>query len=279
MTTISFDLPGFEITRIEQTANELTVLAQANPSGAACPVCGGISCSIHSYYSRRLKDLPITEPPVVLLLRVRRFRCMNEKCSRRIFAERFPDVLPAYARRTSRLTRTLQTVEFALGGEPGSRLLTRLRMPWAADTLLRIMRRLPPAMPAAPRTLGVDDWAFCKGRRYGTILVDLEQHRPIDLLPDRTADMLTAWLRSHPGVEIVARDRSTEYACGITEGAPQALQVADRWHVLKNLREVIQRLLRSRHASLTYRPRPPAVRDAAEPRDEGDAVLLSIRIL
>ena len=129
-------------------------------------------------------------------------------------------------------------------------------MPKSGDTLLRTLRREPFSsyLPPPVRVVGVDDWAFCKGCRYGTILVDLERRRPIDLPPDRKAETLTEWLCAHPGIEVVARDRSTEYTRAITEGAPRALQVADRWHLLKNLHEVLERELRCDHARLGSLP-------------------------
>ena len=141
--------------------------------------------------------------------------------------------MPTYARRTVRFTNSLRSVAFVLGGEAGCRLATQLHLPTSPDTLLRLIRqtRFPPASEA--RVVGVDDWsaprwAFRKGGSYGTILLDLEKHQPIDLLPDRSAASLSAWLSDHPGIEIITRDRSTEYAKGATEGAPKAIQVADR---------------------------------------------------
>jgi transposase len=192
---------------------------------------------------------------------MRRFFCDNPACPQRTFAERLPDLLPVRAQRTTRLTRTIQDVATALGGKAGARLAGKLRMGLSHDTLLRIVRHAEPVAPLNPRVLGVDDFALQKGRIYGTILVDLEKHQPIDLLPDRTAETFATWLRDHPGVEVIARDRSTEYARAATDGAPDALQVADRWHVLKNHREALERMLGRLHADLAHLSELPPVGD------------------
>ena len=185
---------------------------------------------------------------------VRRFFCDNDQCQIRTFGERFPSVMAPYSRGTIRLTSQQRQVAFALGGEPGSRLLTILGMPASADTLLRLIRRTPEPATATPNVLGIDDWAKRKGHAYGTILVDLEKHRVVDLLPDRTAAVVKNWLLAHPGVEVVARDRSKEYARGVTEGAPAALQVADRWHILVNLRQMLERLISHLYQELKQLP-------------------------
>jgi transposase len=191
---------------------------------------------------------------VRITLAVRTFFCTTRACPRRIFVERLPTVVAPYARKTCRLTDVLRLVGFALGGEAGSRLSDRLGMVASPRTLLRLLRRTPLPPPSAPRVLGVDEWAFRRGRRFGTILVDLEHHRPIDLLPESSDTAFAAWLRAHPGSAIIRRDRGEGYARGAQQGAPQALQVADRWHMLKNLSEALQKLL-ARHTS--------AVRQAA----------------
>ena len=196
---------------------------------------------------------------------MRRFFCDNEACTRRTFAERLPNLLPFRAQRTRRLTRTVQNVATALGGKAGARLASKLRMGMSHDTLLRIIRQAESIPSLTPQVLGVDDFALQKGRVYATILVDLEHHRPIDLLPDRTAETFATWLRDHPGIDVIARDRSTSSARGATDGAPAALQVADRWHVLKNHREALERMLNRLHADLAQLPQPTSDGSAPTP--------------
>ena len=224
---------------------------------ACCPQCDQVSTRVHSYYRRLPHDLPVSEQPVRLLLEVKRFRCLNPLCPRRTFAESLPDLLAPRAQRTNRLQRAQRAVGFALGGQAGARLLHDLHMVTSPDTLLRLIRRWRPPPPETPRVLGVDDWAICKRYSYGTILLDLERHRPVDLIEDRTADVLKSWLQRHPGVEIIARDRSTEYARGATEGAPQAVHVADRWHLIHNLKQMLDRFFAGIHKRLSKLPPLP----------------------
>ena len=221
----------------------LIVEARGRCKSACCPDCRYRSWSIHSRYRRFPSDLPIADRNARLYLKVRRFRYCNLKCSRCTFAETFPELVTPHAQRTIRLKEVQRKVGLAAGGEVGSALLATLHMPTSPDIVLRGVRATPLNLLPTPRVLGVDDWCFKRGKRYGTILVDLEQRCVVDLLAERSSGALSNWLKAHPGVEIISRDRATEYARGVTEGAPRAVQVADRWHLLKNLGDTLKQWL------------------------------------
>jgi transposase len=235
--------------------NAITIIIHSKQKRPCCPNCNESSSSLHSHYQRTISDLPWHNVAVKLRLNTRRLRCRNELCGQKIFCERLPDVVGTYARKSYRLDGALTWLAFALGGEAGARTAERLRMKTSGDTLLRMIRRsarkraLSPA-GNEPKVIGVDDWAWRKGCTYGTIIVDLERRKVIDLLPDREAATLTDWLVARPSVETVARDRSITYRNSIMMGRPYATQIADRWHLLSNLGDVmeklIERLLRKR---------------------------------
>jgi transposase len=199
-----------------------------------------VSGSVHSHYRRTLADLPWADHATRIELAVRRFRCVDPDCPRRVFAERLPGLAAPYARRTARQAELLRLLGLALGGAPAARLAPRLRLAASPATLLRHVRRAEVVPPAEPEVIGVDDFALRRRARYGTLIIDLERHRPLDMLADRTVATLATWLSRRPTVAVVARDGSLEYASGITAGAPGAVQVADRWHLLKNPREAAE---------------------------------------
>ena len=253
---IPFSLPGFQIDEVTKVRDKLIVVARAVGETAICPDCAEPSRHVHSNYVRSPRDLPCGGQVVQLVLHVRRFKCLNTRCTRKTFAERLPAVIPVHAQRTCRLTATLRKVSFELGGEAGARVARRFKIEVSGDTILRIMHRTELDPPETPRVLGIDDWAFRKGQNYGTILVDLERHRPVDLLPDREAETVAAWLQAHPGVEIISRDRANAYIEGATQGAPDAMQIADRWHLLKNLSDTLTRVLTPYRRKLKWLVQP-----------------------
>lgn len=249
-TTIPFELLGFAIDQVTSSQDLLTIHAHSTATSAVCPSCHRPSRRVHSHYTRSPRDMPIREYRVRLVLEVQRFRCGNEICQRQTFAERLPHLVPLYGQRTIGLTTKLRAIAFELSAEAGHRLTQALHMTISGDTLLRILCQTPLKGYPTPRVLGVDDWAMRKGHIYGSILVDLEQRQVVDLLPDREADTLAIWLKTHPGVEIICRDRASDYAKGAAMGAPHAIQIADRWHLLKNLGDALQRFLNGQTKAL-----------------------------
>jgi transposase len=251
-TALLPDPTQLRLTCLSASDTVITVVVSTTGQEALCPLCHRSSSRVHSRYQRTLADLPWSGLAVRLRLHARRFFCDNVACERHIFTERIPTVAAPYARRTTRLAAWFMQVAFALGGAPGTRLLHRGGCAISRETLLGSIRACTREPPLTPRVLSVDDFAFRKGRTYGTILVDLERHRVVDLLPDRSADAVATWLREHPGVEIVSRDRGGEYAEGVKRGAPAAVQVADRFHLLRNAGDVTWRVLQ-RHSAVVQR--------------------------
>src|SRR5215468_8633977 len=247
LQTLLADPAVIRLVKIVSSSESMTLVAQSVQKGSLCPSCDVKSTRIHSRYARKIADLPWMGIVVKIELVARRFFCDNASCSQNIFCERLPSVVSKHARRTIRLNDALAVIGFTLSAEAGGRLTTELGMGISADTLLRMVRQTAMQPLPAPRVLGVDDFAFRRRRSYGTILVDLERRCPIDLLPDRESETLAKWLRARPGIEVVCRDRSRAYAEAISAGAPGAMQIADRWHLIKNLSEAMERLLTRKH--------------------------------
>jgi transposase len=246
-TTEFFSLPeGMLVEQSQITENGIVVVVVATSPTSCCPLCSEPSVSVHCHYRRTLRDVPCAGRRVQLFLTVRKFSCRNPSCSRKVFAERLPAFVEPWARMTIRYCQQITSIGLATCGKGGARLAARLGIQTSRQSILRRIMDLPEVSTGSVLFLGIDDFAFRRGYRFGTILVNLESHRVVDLLPDRKAETSAIWIRQQSDLMVVSRDRGGEYASAATTGAPQAIQCVDRFHLIKNLGEALEVLL-TRH--------------------------------
>jgi transposase len=259
--------PGCVVQAIVAAETTLTIEVVSTCPQSACPLCGHLAWRVRSHYERTVADVPCGGRRLILKLGVRKFHCHTADCPRTIFAERLPDFLQSFARQTNRLKEALLAIGFATCGKAGAKLAPQVGMRITPTTLLRQMHALP-LPPVGPVShIGIDDFAWKKGHRYGTIVVNVLTHQVIDLLPDRTTESVNAWLSAHPEIEILSRDRGGTYADGGRQGAPQARQVADRWHIMSNLGEAVERFLLRERIHI-----PPQAPDGAPGSEKASAL-------
>jgi len=234
---------GLEVTALEMIDEVLTITAVSTQVHPCCPLCSTPATRVHSHYTRQMADLPYSGQQVRLWVLVHKYFCDVPNCVRKIFVERLTPFVEPWARVTRRLYQIVQIIGLATGGRLGVRVTDRLGIETTRQTLLRRIMALPAAPVGQVTQMGIDDFSFRCGRKFGTIVVDLQTHKVLDVLPDRTTDTSAAWMAAHPEIELVSRDRGGDYAAAARKAAPQATQTADRFHIFKNLTEAVERTL------------------------------------
>lgn len=256
---------GMFIEQIEQTDTTLTVTVLSTRATASCPTCGHVSDSIHCQYQRTVYDVPCGGRRVVLRLCVRKFFCRDHTCLRKVFTERLPGLVQPWGRSSNRLLESLKAIGLSASAEVSERLTPQLAMPVKASTLLRYLRTIPDPPRTNVISLGIDDFALRRGDIYGTILINAQTGKPLDLLADRTTAAVSPWLAGHPEIEVVSRDRANGYAEAISQVLPHATQVADRYHFVQNLRDHLQQFLDRKRTCLPFVEDIPVNTDQGSP--------------
>jgi transposase len=256
---------GLVLGQVKLDEAKLTVEVISTQPCARCPGCGTPSDAVHCQYQRTVHDVPCGGHKVVLLLRVRKFFCRVPSCPRKVFAERLPEFVQPWARVSNRLLEEIKAIGLSASAEVSERLTPQLGMPVKAPTLLRYLRTIPDPPRTKVISLGIDDFALRRGDTYGTILINAETGKPLDLLANRTTEAVTLWLVSHPEIQVVSRDRANGFAEAISQVLPHATQVADRYHLIHNLREHLQQLLDRKRTCL------PVIEDTPVGAKEGNS--------